>query len=247
MTLADILIPPSLDARQAMRLQRLVFGALTYGLSAVLMGFACLFDMLRASDALAISVAFVAINAGLYIAIRSGFNLRLRDPSLTRVQILVAITLLMYIIYRMDDGRNIALFACFVIFMFGLFRLGAREYIFITLYTLAAYALVVNLLMHLRPQAILDVHKDWLSWLGLAIFLPCFSMLGEQVNRLRRRMRESEARFRNLTEMSSDFYWATDATHRLKERGKAGINAPRPTTFERGAKIKDLLTLGAAG
>jgi PAS domain S-box-containing protein len=35
-------------------------------------------------------------------------------------------------------------------------------------------------------------------------------------------LRTSEARFRSLTEMSSDFYWESDAEHRLTQRGSAG-------------------------
>ena len=39
-------------------------------------------------------------------------------------------------------------------------------------------------------------------------------------------LRESEARFRSLTEMSSDFYWETDAEHRLTQRSSgSGRNA----------------------
>ena len=34
-----------------------------------------------------------------------------------------------------------------------------------------------------------------------------------------RKLAESEARFRSLTEMSSDFYWESDAEHRLTQRG----------------------------
>jgi PAS domain-containing protein len=35
-------------------------------------------------------------------------------------------------------------------------------------------------------------------------------------------LRESEARFRSLTELSSDFYWESDAEHRLTQRGSGG-------------------------
>jgi diguanylate cyclase (GGDEF)-like protein/PAS domain S-box-containing protein len=48
-------------------------------------------------------------------------------------------------------------------------------------------------------------------------------MIGGQVGQFLRRMqaeeslRESEARFRSLTEMSSDFFWETDAEHRFSD------------------------------
>ena len=137
------------------------------------------------------------INLGFYAAFRSGLNLRFDDPSLTRFQILTAITVMMYLVYHMDFGRNIALFGGFIVFLFGIFRLSVREFTLVTLYTLAAYALVINLLMHWRPQAIHEVTQEWMSWLMLAGMLPCFTFIGGHINALRRRLREGEERFRH--------------------------------------------------
>jgi hypothetical protein len=178
LNLDAILIPPSLDPKQALRLHRFGIASLSYVLATVLVAIGWLFGAVPQPVVPQAAAAFVALNLGLYVAIRSGFNLRFKDPSLTRFQILAAITVLMCIVYRMDDGRNIALFACFIVFLFGITRLNAREFVAITLYTLAAYALVINLLMHFRPQAIHDVSREWMSWLGLAGFLPCFNIGG---------------------------------------------------------------------
>jgi diguanylate cyclase (GGDEF)-like protein/PAS domain S-box-containing protein len=237
MNLAALLIPPSLDAKQALRLRRFGVAALSYGLAMALVAVAWTFGALPASAALEAAAAFVAINLGLYAVIRSGFNLRFADPSLTRFQILAAISVLMYIVYHMNAGREIALFACFFVFLFGIFRLDARGFTVVTLYTLAAYALVINLLMHWRPQAIRDVPTTWMSWVGLAGILPWFAVVGGQINALRRNLRESEARYRGLTEMSSDFYWESDAEHRLTDRGSADKKVSTVSVFRQGAQI----------
>jgi PAS domain S-box-containing protein len=50
-------------------------------------------------------------------------------------------------------------------------------------------------------------------------------------------LRVSEARFRNLTEMSSDFYWESDAEHRLTARGAAQEKVSSVSNFQRGAQI----------
>jgi PAS domain S-box-containing protein len=50
-------------------------------------------------------------------------------------------------------------------------------------------------------------------------------------------LRESEARFRSLTEMSSDFFWETDAGHRFTHHGSADKKASTVSGFERGAQI----------
>ena len=214
----DFLIPPSLDPNQVVRLRRFGLAALTYSLCAGLVAIAWAFGALPAAAVLDVAAAFLATNLALFIVIRSGLNLRFKDPSLTRFQLLVGITLVMYLAYHMDDGRELALFGCFLVYLFGIFRLSSRQFTVITLYTLAAYGLVINLLMHLRPQAIHDVHLEWLTWLLLAGFLPCFTFIGGQVYALKRGLRESEARFRALTEMSADYYWETDAEHRMAGR-----------------------------
>jgi len=171
--------------------------------------------MIDGAAALEILAAYVAINAGLYAAIRSGFNLRFKDPSLTRFQIVVGITMVMVIAYHTGYNREVVLFGCFLVFLFGIFRLTAREFVAITLYTLMAYGIVMVLLLRTRPEVMTDLPREMVGWLLLAGFLPCFNIIGAQFNTLRLRLRESEARFRNLTEMSSDFHWETDPRHRL--------------------------------
>jgi diguanylate cyclase (GGDEF)-like protein/PAS domain S-box-containing protein len=237
MNLAAVLIPPGLERKQALRLQRLGVAALAYALTLALVMVAWLFGVLPGYVALEVVAAYLAINMALYAVIRSGFNLRFREPGLARVQILIAITVVMYIAYHMTDGREVALFGCFIVYLFGVFHLGGRQLTGVTLYTLAAYALVIYLLMHGRTEAIPSVPRAWLSWLALAISLPCFTIIGGQINALRRRLAESEARFRGLTEMSSDFFWESDAGHRLTERSMADRKLGGASQFQRGVEM----------
>jgi diguanylate cyclase (GGDEF)-like protein/PAS domain S-box-containing protein len=50
-------------------------------------------------------------------------------------------------------------------------------------------------------------------------------------------LRESEVRFRSLTEMSSDFYWESDAEHRLRQRASADRKLSTVSVFQQGAQI----------
>jgi len=50
-------------------------------------------------------------------------------------------------------------------------------------------------------------------------------------------LRASEMRFRSLAEMSSDFYWETDAEHRLKARETAIAKSSMVAGFDQGAQI----------
>ena len=58
-----------------------------------------------------------------------------------------------------------------------------------------------------------------------------------QLEASNRKLQESEARFRSLTEMSSDFYWESDAEHRLTQRASADKKLSTVSVFRQGAQI----------
>ncbi|MBE0612697.1 MAG: PAS domain S-box protein [Burkholderiales bacterium] len=58
-----------------------------------------------------------------------------------------------------------------------------------------------------------------------------------QLEAANRSLQESEARFRSLTEMSSDFYWESDTEHRLIRRASANEKVSTVSVFARGAHI----------
>ena len=223
MKLGTLLIPPSLDRAQALRVRRFALAGFVYLFSAAQVAIIWAFGVYPSSATLPPAVAAVGVNLGLYLVFRSGFNLRFKDPSLTRLQMLIAITFLMYILYHMDDGRNVALFGCFFVLLFGIYRLDARDFPLITLYTLAAYALVILMLIHLRPEAVRDARLELMSWVILACWLQLFNFIAAQISTLRKRVRESEFRFRSLAEMSSDYYWESDPEHRLTLLGSGSM------------------------
>jgi response regulator RpfG family c-di-GMP phosphodiesterase len=61
----------------------------------------------------------------------------------------------------------------------------------------------------------------------------------EQLEATNRRLQESEARFRSLAEMSSDFYWESDAGLRLTLRTSAGRKSSAAPVSERGAQVQE--------
>jgi diguanylate cyclase (GGDEF)-like protein len=146
------------------------------------------FGFVALGPAIAIGATVLAMNAALFAVFRTGLNLRLRDPSLTKIQLYVGISVLMFALYHLEAVRGLSLSLCFLVFLFGVFRLNTREFLTLTLYTLAAYALVVNLLMHFRPQSVPSVRQEWLNWLLLAASLPWFGVVGGRMSALRERL-----------------------------------------------------------
>jgi diguanylate cyclase (GGDEF)-like protein len=93
-----------------------------------------------------------------------------------------------------------ALAFTFIVFLFGIFRLTRREFVSLTLYTLAAYALVVNLLFHWRAETVQSAYVEWFSWLLLAAVLPWFGMVGGQISEMRNRLRGANAELTSAME-----------------------------------------------
>jgi len=180
---------PSIRDKQALRLERYSLAAFSYLLALLPLWAAVRLEFIAAAPAFALSGAIVAVNVLLYLAFRSGLNLRLRDPSLTKLQLYVGISLLMFAIYHADVERGVTLGLCFVVFLFGVFRLSTAEFFTLTLYTLGAHALVVNLLMHWRPHAVPNVLHDGFNWLLLAATLPWFGLVGGKISEMRERLR----------------------------------------------------------
>jgi len=180
---------PTVEEKQAIRLRRYALAALSYALVLPVLAAGYLLDYIQAAPALAVAAAIVVSNAALYAAFRTGLNLRLSDPSLTKFQVYLGITLLMAALYYTDVARGIALGLCYLVFLFGVFRLGTREMITLALYALAGYALVINLLLNFRPESVPSVEQEWFQWLLLAVSLPCFALVAGHIRGLRERLR----------------------------------------------------------
>ncbi len=191
------------EENQALRLRRFLFATLIYLAAASLLAAAYLMGFLPGMPVAVALTWMLLVNVALYATFRSGLNLRFDDPSLTALQMFSAISLQMYIIFNMENGRGLALVFTFIVFLFGVYRFSRRDFVSLILYTLAAYALVVNLLMHWRPEAIQSVYLEWLSWLLLAVVLPAFGLMGGRMSELRERLRASNQQLEHLVQHDS--------------------------------------------
>jgi diguanylate cyclase (GGDEF)-like protein len=175
------------DPQQALRLQRFYMALVAYAIGVALMVVASSVKLIGVAPLLFCIGAVVAVNLTIYAIFRSGANERFTDPSLTLVQSLAGIAVIMLVAYSFDRDRSLVLVWCLVVLLFGVFRFKPREFGLMTLFMLAGYAGVINLLMHQRPQNV-DVFLEWYQWLWLALILPAFAMVGSRISELRARI-----------------------------------------------------------
>ena len=120
--------------------------------------------------------------------LRSGLNLRFKDPSLTMVQILWAILCVMYATYHLNEARAAALMIGLLVMNFGAFRLNLVQLISVAVYAIAGYMLVVYLLYVNHPELfVLQLELFVLSAFAAAFLTT--TLVGHEVYALRAKLR----------------------------------------------------------
>jgi len=125
-------------------------------------------------------------NLIIYAIIRSGFNKRFKDPSLTLLQMIIATFWVMVIVFYADSMRSVVLLSYLVVFVFGLFRLNVWQFLFLSAFAVVNYSLVILLLYEINPE--LTNKSDLLNIVILAVVLPWFSLVGGYITRLRNKI-----------------------------------------------------------
>jgi len=143
------------------------------------------------------SVVLIAIvNLALLAAFKLKFNQRFADPALTLAQTLAAITVIMFVAFHFERDRSLVLVWCLVVMLLGVFRFKPRDFGTTTLFMLAGYALVINLLMTYKPDKV-DVFIEWYQWVWLALLLPPFAWMGARIGVMRARILRANAELVN--------------------------------------------------
>jgi diguanylate cyclase (GGDEF)-like protein/PAS domain S-box-containing protein len=151
----------------------------------------------------------LAINILLYAMIRTGFNKRFKDPSLTLLQMVIATFWAMVVVYYAASFRSVVLLIYLVVFVFGLFKLKVWEYLFLSVFAVVNYAAVILLLYKTHPESI-NTTIDVLNIVVLALVLPWFSLVGGYITNLRSRISKALSTIERLTNNIQDVIFVTD-------------------------------------
>ena len=180
------------DPKQTTRLRRFLFGFSLY-VVAFLIGLVSMYmDVERISWAEFWWVVLLGGSSqiGLFIAIRSRFSERFHDPSLTLTQMLIGMGLLTYVISLVQDVRGALLNGYVMVVLFGSFNLKRRDYIFVTLFAMSAYALVI-LFDFLSPPPGFDVKVNLFQWVILAFVMAICTYIGSYLQDMREGLKAS--------------------------------------------------------
>jgi signal transduction histidine kinase/CheY-like chemotaxis protein len=176
--------------RQALRMRRYTMAAGTSLMVIALLFVAYLFGGIERTGLVRGTLLILFWVAVFYAALRSGLNLKFRDPSLTMLQLTSSIVTMAYVMYYADRGRGALLVVFLIAFLFGVFRLRTRQLLFLAFTAIAAFGMMVAALYQFKPETV-ELADEILELIVLAVTLPWFAVMGGYVSKLRDDMRSA--------------------------------------------------------
>ncbi len=182
-------ILPHDDPNQTLRIRRffMAFGSYIMWIFLVSYCYHQGWSRISLNGILGIFAGIIGLNVILYIIFRTGLNKRFRDPSLTMLQMILALFGVMVFSYYTEHVRGVALVLAMVIFIFGVFRLQLWQFIILALYSLVGYGGVIVLLLINHHDSV-SLREEFLYWVVLGSVLSWFSFIGSYINHLREKL-----------------------------------------------------------
>ncbi len=182
-------ILPHDDPNQALRIRRffMAFGSYVMWIFLVSYCYEQGWTRISLNGILGIFAAIIGVNITLYTIFRTGLNKRFKDPSLTMLQMFLALFGVMVFAYYTEHVRGVALVLAMVIFIFGVFRLQLWQFIVLAMYSLIGYGGVIVLLLIYHHDRV-SLREEILYWVVLGSVLSWFSFIGSYINHLREKL-----------------------------------------------------------
>ncbi len=176
---------------QALRLQRFYLAQINYLITYLVIGVAWAVGHYQGSAWLVFSHILLGLGTQLVflLLIRSNWNLRLKDPSMTNAQIVVAILLITYLQAFAGPLRGTLIMIYANILVFGIFQLSRRDFHIHSGLALVCFGLLITLEHYFKPGA-RSFTLSLVEWFVLACFLFCLSLTGSYIRELRERLQQ---------------------------------------------------------
>lgn len=187
--------------KQRLRLRRLRMAMLAWVITVSLTLYAWSLDLLDLSVyGLAALLLIVLITHLVFqLLIRTGWNLKFRDPSLTLAQILTATLIALWVISHADEARTILLMLFIIAIFFGIFQLRTREFLLVAVVAVVGYGLIV-----FNDYLTGDTNRsNELMLLELGVFAAVMfwlALIGSYVAGLRRKLGERNRELNQATQ-----------------------------------------------
>lgn len=178
------------DNKQSVRIERLLLASSTYLFGMFIVNYCQLTGLFPDSPYWSVLGGALVLNFIFYVLIRSDWNLRCQDPSLTLPQMLVASLVNTYLVFNAAEARGAFLIGYLLILVFGIFKLRRRQFLQIGAIVVLTYGVII-LIEFIVNKPGFKLSLEILQWLLLVFVYPWFAWVGGYIVDLRRREREA--------------------------------------------------------
>lgn len=188
-------------ADQKLRLQRLSMSCRSYLFTFSLVCFCWIEGMIPGSVVNHYALSVILLNIVFYILIKSDYNLRYQDPSLTFAQIIVSIVPPMYVMYFLDSGhvRSVFLYLGIVPVLYGILALNTRQFIKVAIWYVVVYTIMISFVAYYRSWAF-DPSLELIQVIALILVMAQMAWIGGYINNLRLQLRKRNQELQTSSE-----------------------------------------------
>lgn len=179
------------ERKQQLRVSRSLTAAYVFLICVALQIYSSYLGFMQTEDAWRLSAVIVVNICIWYGLLRSGLNLRFREPALTMPQVLSAMTIIVYA-YAVSERHNGAIMMLLTLVqVFGIFTLDHRSSRLASVYSVALMGCVMIYKVHTDPIHY-PADVQILHLVLIFAILPTISGLGAQLNAMRVRLQDQK-------------------------------------------------------
>ncbi len=195
----------NINAAQKLRLQRLSMSCRSYLFTFSLVCFCWLQGMISVPIVIQYAVSVLLLNLIFFVLIKSNYNLRYSDPSMTFAQIIVSIVPPMYVMYFLDSGqaRSVFLYLGIVPALYGILALNTLQFMKVALWYVFVFGLLIGTLAVYRSSA-MDASLEVIQLLALVLVMTQLAWIGGYINNLRLKLRKRNHELQTSTEQLAE-------------------------------------------
>ena len=146
-----------------------------------------------------------SVNLIIYVAIRSGASLVIKDPSLTATQMMVAIIAVTFVLHYTTDIRGAMMSIYFMIMTFGVFALDRIKMVMMSIFISISFSVLILYEWNTNSQSqVFGISFG--QWMILVLGLSWFVYVGGYIYNLQQRIRDQRETLRDNEQRLTEAY-----------------------------------------
>jgi hypothetical protein len=186
-------------AKQSLRIRRFLMSVATYIACGLLAQVCAMLGFLPLWLPAWWALGAALINLGFYMVLRTGGNLRLRDPSMTEVQLVTSMVAVMALIYHTDAARGVFLMLFPVPLLFGALRLNLFQIARVGAVGILGYAVVIGFLSTWHPERV-QLGVEIVNLIALTGVMGFVTVMCAYISKVRVELSKSIATIREMAQ-----------------------------------------------